>query len=145
MIEDKDKIHKIINKDTQLLIYAANWGHHLIQTLNNYSNSQLFLMETVSTPTQESLLSLLKMESIASFPVATVAHQQAKTAFLNGQKYMFKRINNEYSRLSEVNMKSVVGVGINGNFSPESVDCFLEIREFNRKGKYHISIAKNIF
>lgn len=50
MIQDKDQIHKFINKNTQLVIYTANWGHHLIQTLNDYQNCEEFLMETVSTP-----------------------------------------------------------------------------------------------
>ena len=77
--------------------------------------------------------------------MSKVASKQAKTAFTNGQKYLFKKINNEYSRLSEVNMKSVVGVGINGNYNSEIIDCFIEVREYNRKGKYHVSISRDGF
>lgn len=42
-------------------------------------------------------------------------------------------------------MKSVVGVGINGNYNSEIIDCFIEVREYNRKGKYHVSISRDGF
>lgn len=113
MDNNKNYIQRIANSGKKLIINSFGQCGRLIGWLGRHHDSDKFIIEITDLSSKESFNSSFQKEDVNGLPKEVVTSIQAKNALARGQKLLFEKIDRDFSRLNEIDLKNVIGIGLN--------------------------------